>query len=114
MGKLYFHCGDHAGAPEGAEILGHLTLTGAEMSAIGKALQAPTGNEAISVFSNSNDVFNGARLAIRNGSLDPKNFTFVYHYAGLSREISVGNDGDLLDMAPGFFDQSEIDLLELF
>lgn len=114
MGKLYFHCGDYHNIPEGTHILGSLKFTGAQMSAIGSELRAPADGSSRSVFSNNCNAFFGLLVAVREGKVDPNTVSFVFHSKGGQKEIGVGVDGDLKDMAPGFFDQNEIDLLKLF
>lgn len=115
MHKLIFHCGAYKYAPKKAEILGSLTLTAAEMSDIGKSLTPGDGPEDRHVFSNSSDLCNGVRIAIRNGNLDSQRFAFAFHDpCGNEHTISVGDLGDLCDMVPGFFDQAEKDLIQLF
>ena len=114
MGKLYFHCGEYQDVPKDVMILGSLTATQREMSDIGKSLRAPEGNQDLHVFSNSGDVCNGVRIAVRQGHIDPNNFAFLFHDGQRKHQIGVGPDGDMRDMMEGFFNQPEKDLLQLF
>lgn len=114
MIKIYLHCGDFQSAPADAIILGDLTLTGAQMSQIGRNLRAPETDEVARYFSNSAELAYGVRRAIREGAVSPDSFAFVFHGEGeLPKEIKVGREGDLQASYPGFFDQAEIDLLKL-
>lgn len=113
MGKLYFHCGDFHNIPEDAEMLGSLKWTNAQMSAAGYELQIPGDGSDRAIFSNSFSAFYGARVAVREGKIDPDQLVFVFHRNDMQTEIGVGIDGDMKDMMPGFFDQNEIDLLKL-
>jgi hypothetical protein len=114
MGKVYLYCGAYRDIPEGTTILGSLTATQAEMSAIGKGLRAPSGSEHLMVFSNSSDVAHGVRIAIRGGELAPEDFAFMFHDGDQQHQVTVGADGDMQDMLPGLFDQAEFDLIQLF
>jgi predicted ATPase len=113
VGKLILNCGDYDAAPPDTEILGDMTMTPAEMSDLGKGLQAPLGDRVRHVFSNSDHVLNGVRIAIIRGTLNPDDLLIDFHLAGNTQVLHILPSGSIREWPGGFFDQYVKDVQEL-
>ena len=87
-------------------------------SAIGKflAIVANTGVQVI-VETHSEHVIDGARIQMyHTKQIDNMVINYLENSDGkaLTKEITVGKDGELTDWPEGFFDQKQMDLRELF
>ncbi len=113
MGKLILNCGDFEATPPDTEILGTMTMTPAEMSDLGKGLQAPLGDRVRHVFTNSDHILNGLRVAIIRGNLNPDDLLINFHRAGDTQVLCILPSGNLREWPGGFFDQYMKDVQEL-
>lgn len=118
MGKLYFHCGiftpdQFSGS---IEVLGSLTATGAEMSKIGVDLRVPDAGDRC-VFSNNDNVFNGMRVSISKGLIDPENLVVLFSHVVDNKpqvtHVMFDKNGCADYWPAGFFDQIENDLMDI-
>lgn len=117
MSKLYFHCGVYCGTHKTKpELLGSLYATGLEMSTIGRELRVPVDGDR-HVFSNNDNVFNGMRVAIIKGLIDPADLVVYFNHVvdGNTQTTRVDfNKSGRSDYWPlGFFDQYDNDLSEI-
>jgi hypothetical protein len=116
MGKLYFHCGIFREPGLPVEVLGSLTATGLENSTIGRELRIPEDGER-HVFSNDDNLFNGMRVAITKGLIDPADLVVYYNHIVDGNEqttrVDFTKDGRSDYWPRGFFDQYDNDLSEI-
>lgn len=116
MGKLILHVGDFERVPQGAEVLGTMTMTPAEMSDLGKGLKAPSDDRERHLFTNNDHILNGLRLAIIRGTLDPADLSIVYRSADeadVEQKLVINPSGTITNWPRGFFDQFTLDVMEL-
>ncbi|MNN85657.1 hypothetical protein D3C81_2029760 [compost metagenome] len=97
-------------------MLGSLTATGLEMSTIGRDLRVPAEGER-HVFSNSNEVFTGMRVAIFKGLINPDDLVVFFNHTVDGNEqtdrVYFDKSARSNDWPKGFFDQYDDDLSEL-
>ena len=119
MGKLIVHVGNaKALLLDNIEVLGSLLNTPAEMSMIGSGLRPSNTNGPRQVFTNSDHIINGLRLAVKHGDIDHRSVEIRFYQKGTlirsHHRINIDADGNF-DLAPqGFMDQASADLLQLF
>jgi hypothetical protein len=113
MNTLHFHCGDYSSAPNEAQVLGTILMTGAELSAIGKALRAPTLKDH-HVFANSDHIYHGLLISVATKHIFHEHVLIHFHRHGKTNIIRLDDTGTPDDCFDGFFDQAEKDLLSLF
>lgn len=117
MGKLFFHCGVYTDKfTKQIEVLGSLTATVLEMSNIGRALRAPAEGDR-HVFSNSDNLFNGMRVAIHRDLLNINDVVVFFNHEvdGYLQTTIVPftQDGRANQWPLGFFDQIDNDLFDI-
>ena len=119
MGHLIVHVGNaNAISMDNVEVVGSLLHTPAEMSALGRALRPSNHVLPRQVFTNSDHVINGVRLAVKYRELNHENVEIRFHTNSsliqASIRIELDADGNF-DYCPlGFMDQATHDLLQLF
>jgi predicted ATPase len=119
MGKLIVHVGNaKAVQMANVEVVGSLLSTPAEMSALGRSLRPSNATMPRQVFTNSDHVINGLRLAVKYGELNHENVEIRFHTNSsliqASTCILLDADGNF-DYCPlGFMDQASQDLVQLF
>lgn len=116
MNVIIVYCGNILWCPVNVEILGDIRFTDTQMSTIGKELQPyQRGNEIRRVFTNNENVVHGIQVSVKRKTLHHKSVIFQFMVDhGCSYKIELDADGNFLDYPPGFFEQTRLDLLELF
>ncbi len=115
MNLLLVYCGDFTWCPHNVEILGDLKMTDVQLSDLGKNLRPyQRGNEIRRVFTNSENIIAGIRVAVKRGHLSHEQISFQYMVDKEAYPIELDADGNFATFAPGFFAQKSQDLLELF
>ena len=115
MAKLIIHTGN-APASAYSKVVGDITKTPKQMSDLGRALRSSEGPEYVSVFTNSDHVINGVRLAVRNNELLPCDVVIFFYNDDPQPEvtkINISLRGSLSEWPVGFMDQIEKDLYNL-
>lgn len=113
MPKLIVHTGLFSAAPAQSLVVGQMTDHPSRLSALGYALLAPIGERDSHIFTNSENVFNGIRLAVKHKKILATSIEVIYHTEGADIEIVIDQSGKIAFWPKGFFDQTSIDLRNL-
>lgn len=116
MNVIIVYCGNFLWCPVNIEILGDIRFTDTQMSKIGKELRPyQRSNEPRRVFTNNENIVNGIKVAIKHKKLNHKSVIFNFMTdQGATIKVELDADGHFTDSPIGFFEQTRIDLLELF
>jgi hypothetical protein len=92
MDQIILHTGNYSKIPRNTKILGSIIFTEQEMSDIGYQLGCDDYAVSTEVFTNSEHVFNGLRLAILDGKMPFDGVTIVNHYGSDEHSIYLRFD----------------------
>lgn len=122
MNKVILHIGHYPTIERGdvgdLEVAGTIYLSPAEMSEVGRDLRPNAGEWELlgdrNVFTNSDHVLNGMRLALKAGDLLVQQVQVLfYEFETAPVEIEFKQNGRSSNWPAGFMDQIENDLSQL-